>query len=214
MMKLVTGLLVVGLAAMVVFQCGCDENGAAGRGREQPAGDLAKKPAGNPVVVVETSEGTIRIELDAEKAPISVKNFLQYVDQGFYDGTIFHRVMDGFMIQGGGFTPDMQQKPTHATIKNEAQNGLENRIGTVAMARTPDPHSASAQFFINVKDNDFLNHTAPTARGWGYCVFGKVVDGMEVVNRIKTVRTGTVAGMENVPVTPVVIKTVRRATGG
>lgn len=140
MMQLVTGLLMAGLVAMAIFQCGCDDNGAAGRGQEQPAGDLAEKPAGNPVVVMETSEGTIRIELNAEKAPISVKNFLQYVDQGFYDGTIFHRVISTFMIQGGGFTPDMRQKPTHATIKNEAANGLMNKVGTVAMARTSDPH--------------------------------------------------------------------------
>jgi len=210
-MQLVTGLLVVGLAAMVVFQCGCDENGAAGRGREQPAGDLAEKPAGNPVVVMETSEGTIRIELNADKAPISVKNFLQYVDEKFYDGTIFHRVMGTFMIQGGGFTPDMRQKATHAMIKNEAANGLANDRGTIAMARTNVVDSATAQFFINVADNRALNHNV---QGYGYAVFGRVIDGLDVVDRIRTVRTGTVGGMENVPVSPVVIKTVRRASGG
>ncbi len=211
MMQLVTGLLVAGLAAMVVFQCGCDENGAAGRGQEQPAGDLAEKPAGNPVVVMETSEGTIRIELNAEKAPISVRNFLQYVDEGFYDGTIFHRVISTFMIQGGGFTPDMRKKAVRPPIKNEAANGLTNGRGTIAMARTNVVDSATAQFFINVADNKDLNHNV---RDYGYAVFGRVIDGLDVVDRIRTVRTGTVAGMENVPVTPVVIKTVRRATGG
>lgn len=211
MMQLVTDLLVVGLAAMVVFQCGCDDKGAADRGREQPAGDLAEKPAGNPVVVMETSEGTIRIELNADKAPISVKNFLQYVDEGFYDGTIFHRVVEGStmqVIQGGGFTPDMRQKPTHAMIKNEAANGLANDRGSIAMARTNVVDSATSQFYINVKDNGFLNHNV---QGYGYAVFGRVIDGLDVVDRIRTVRTATVAGMENVPVTPVVIKTARRA---
>ncbi len=215
MMQLVTGLLVVGLLAMVVFQCGCDANRGAGKADGQAKSEPAKppKPAepaeqGNPVVVMETSEGTIRIELNADKAPISVKNFLQYVDEKFYDGTIFHRVMDGFMIQGGGFTPDMRQKPTHAMIKNEAANGLANDRGTIAMARTNAVDSATAQFFINVVDNQGLNHNV---QGYGYAVFGRVIDGLDVVNRIKTVRTGTVAGMPNVPLTPVLIKTVRRA---
>ncbi len=212
MMQLVTGLLVVGLAATVVFQCGCDANRGPGKEPGQAKSEPAK-PAeqGNPVVVMETSEGTIRIELNAEKAPISVKNFLQYVDEGFYDGTIFHRVMGTFMIQGGGFTPDMRQKPTHAMIKNEAANGLMNDRGTIAMARTNVVDSATAQFFINVVDNQGLNHNV---QGYGYAVFGRVTDGLDVVDRIKTVRTGTVGGMENVPVTPVLIKTVRRATGG
>ncbi|NIA21028.1 MAG: peptidyl-prolyl cis-trans isomerase [Anaerolineaceae bacterium] len=194
---------------MVVFQCGCDAN----RGPAKVPGQAKSEPAppaeqGNPVVVMETSEGAIRIELNADKAPISVKNFLQYVDEKFYDGTIFHRVIDGFMIQGGGFTPDMRKKPTHAPIKNEAANGLANDRGTIAMARTNVVDSATAQFYINVADNRALNHSP---QSYGYAVFGRVIDGLEVVDRIRTVRTGTSAGMKNVPLTPVVIKTVRRA---
>lgn len=173
--------------------------------QEQP------KAAGNPVVVMETSEGTIRIELYPDKAPITVANFLQYVDAKFYDGTIFHRVIPTFMVQGGGFTPDMQQKATLAQIKNEAANGLKNDRGTIAMARTRVVDSATAQFFINVTNNDFLNYRAPTPDAFGYCVFGTVTEGMDVVDRIKTVRTGYVRGMEDVPLTPVVIKSVRRA---
>jgi len=165
----------------------------------------------NPVVIMETSEGVLRIELFAEEAPETVNNFLQYVDDGFYDGTIFHRVMDGFMIQGGGFTPQMKQKATHAPVQNEAANGLKNLRGTLAMARTGDPHSATAQFFINVVDNGSLDHTAPTQSGYGYCVFGKVTEGMDVVDRIKGVETRTVGPFENVPVKPVLIQSVRRA---
>jgi len=148
--------------------------------------------------------------LDAEKAPITVANFLEYVDSGFYDSTIFHRVIDGFMIQGGGFKQGMSQKPTKEEIKNEANNGLQNKPYTIAMARTPSPHSASSQFFINVADNDFLNFSAPTAQGWGYCVFGKVVAGMDVVDRIKKVRTGNRAGHQDVPLEDVVIERAER----
>jgi peptidyl-prolyl cis-trans isomerase B (cyclophilin B) len=146
------------------------------------------------------------IELDAEKAPATVANFLRYVEAGAYDNTVFHRVIDGFMIQGGGFEPGMKQKPTSAPVKNEADNGLKNAAYTLAMARTSDPDSATAQFFINVADNDFLNHTAPTRQGWGYCVFGKVVEGKDVVDRIKKVRTGSRAGHQDVPQEDVIIE--------
>ena len=150
--------------------------------------------------------GVIALELDDAKAPKSVANFLAYVKSGHYDGTIFHRVINGFMIQGGGFTPDMQQKPTNAPIENEAANGLKNDIYTIAMARTNEPHSASAQFFINVKNNDFLNHTAPTERGWGYAVFGRVTSGQDVVDAIKGVPTGRRGYFDDVPLEAVVIE--------
>ena len=149
--------------------------------------------------------GVVTLELDEQKAPKTVANFLAYVKKGHYDGTIFHRVIPGFMVQGGGFAPGMAQKPTDAMIENEANNGLKNDNYTVAMARTNAPHSASAQFFINVSDNGFLNHTAPTAQGWGYAVFGKVVDGKDVVDRIKAVRTGRKNGHDDVPSDDVVI---------
>ena len=150
--------------------------------------------------------GVIALELDDAKAPKSVANFLAYVKSGHYDGTIFHRVINGFMIQGGGFTPDMQQKPTNAPIENEAANGLKNDIYTIAMARTNEPHSASAQFFINVKNNDFLNHTAPTPRGWGYAVFGRVTSGQDVVDAIKGVPTGRRGYFDDVQLEAVVIE--------
>lgn len=165
----------------------------------------------NPVVLMETSVGNVRIELDQKNAPISVNNFLSYVDDKFYDGTIFHRVISNFMIQGGGFTPDMQQKPTKAQIKNEAGNGLKNKKGTLAMARTMVVDSATAQFFINVVDNDFLDHRDDSSQGYGYAVFGKVVEGMDVVDKMKSVKTGTKMGFGDVPMETVVIKSVRRA---
>jgi peptidyl-prolyl cis-trans isomerase B (cyclophilin B) len=149
--------------------------------------------------------GAITLELDAKKAPKSVENFVAYVKAGHYDGTIFHRVMDNFMIQGGGFNDKMVQKPTKAAIKNEADNGLKNNKYTIAMARTNDPHSATAQFFINVADNDFLNFSSPTERGWGYAVFGKVTAGMDVVDNIKKVKTGNNGFHQNVPLEPVTI---------
>ena len=149
--------------------------------------------------------GTITLELDAEKAPKSTENFLNYVNSGHYDGTIFHRIIDGFMIQGGGFIPGLDQKPTQAPIENEANNGLKNNAYTIAMARTSDPHSASAQFFINVKNNDFLNHTAPTSQGWGYAVFGKVVSGQDVVDALRKVPTGRRGYHDDVPKTDVLI---------
>lgn len=153
-----------------------------------------------------TSHGDIVVALDAEKAPKTVENFLQYVRDGFYDGTVFHRVIEGFMVQGGGFGLDMSQKPTRAPIDNEADNGLTNSAGTVAMARTMDPHSATAQFFINAGDNTFLNHTGHSPEGWGYCVFGRVVDGSDVVTRINKVATTTRAGHQDVPAEDVVLE--------
>ena len=158
------------------------------------------------MILMKTSKGDIKLELDAEKAPKTVANFLAYVEAGHYNGTIFHRVMDNFMIQGGGFDADMNQKDAPNTVENEAKNGLKNEVGTIAMARTPDPHSASAQFFINVNDNGFLNY--PGQDGWGYCVFGKVVEGMDVVNEIKGVRTGNAGFHQNVPVEAVTITEV------
>ena len=158
------------------------------------------------MVKLHTNFGTIVLELDAAKAPETVKNFLAYVEAGHYDNTIFHRVIDGFMIQGGGFEPGMQQKPTSVPIQNEATNGLKNDRYTIAMARTGDPHSATAQFFINVKENAFLNHTAPSGQGWGYCVFGKVVEGMDVVDKIKGVKTGSKGFHQDVPAEDVVIQ--------
>lgn len=158
------------------------------------------------MVKLHTNFGEIVLELDAEKAPITVANFLQYVENGFYDNTIFHRVIDSFMIQGGGFESDMSQKATNANIKNEANNGLKNKKYTIAMARTPNPDSASSQFFINTADNDFLNFTAPTSQGWGYCVFGKVTSGSEVVDKISKVKTGSRNGHQDVPQENVVIE--------
>jgi len=171
---------------------------------------LAANAAGNPQVRMTTSLGVIEIELDAKKAPKTVANFLQYVDSGFYNGTIFHRVIPGFMIQGGGFTSKMDEKPTRAPIPNEADNGLKNMAGTIAMARTPDPHSASAQFFINTVDNPNLDHRSKTLPGWGYAVFGKVTKGMEVVKKIEQVPTGNVDMHQNVPLKPVVIRKITR----
>ena len=161
----------------------------------------------NPKVELHIAgEGVVTLELDEQKAPKTVANFLSYVKKGHYDGTIFHRVIDGFMIQGGGFAPGMNQKPTDAPIENEANNGLKNDKYSIAMARTSAPHSASAQFFINVADNAFLNHTAPTPQGWGYAVFGKVVGGQDVVDKIEKVKTGRSGFHDDVPVDPVIIE--------
>jgi cyclophilin family peptidyl-prolyl cis-trans isomerase len=165
----------------------------------------------NPVVVMVTSKGTIKIEVDQAKAPISAANFLAYVNDKYYDGTIFHRVIPNFMIQGGGFDPAMKQKPTKAPIKNEAGNGLKNTRGTLAMARTGVVDSATAQFFINVKDNGFLDHKDTSTQGFGYAVFAKVIEGMDVVDAIKSVPTGSKGGHQDVPVEPVVIESVRLA---
>lgn len=157
-------------------------------------------------VTLKTNHGDITLEMFADKAPKTVENFISYVKEGFYDGTIFHRVIDGFMIQGGGFTDEMEQKETKAPVENEANNGVSNDKGTVAMARTQDPHSATAQFFINVRDNDFLNFTSESVNGWGYCVFAKVTDGMDVVEKIKNVKTGSHGFHQDVPVEAVVIE--------
>lgn len=165
--------------------------------------------AANPNVEMVTSMGTVRIELYPDKAPKTVENFLQYVKDRFYDGTVFHRVIPGFMVQGGGFGPEMEQKKTRDPIANEAQNGLKNEKGTLAMARTPNPHSATAQFFVNVANNDFLNFSGPTQQGFGYCVFGRVTQGMDVIDKIVAVPTGNRGGHEKVPLTPVLIKSMR-----
>ena len=171
--------------------------------------DAAETAAKNPVVLMQTNLGRIKLELFAKEAPLSVKNFLDYTAGGFYDGTVFHRVISNFMIQGGGFTADMQQKKTNAPIKNEADNGLKNLRGTIAMARTMIVDSATAQFFINVKDNGFLNHSDKTMKGYGYAVFGKVIEGMDVVDKIAAVRTGVLRGFPDVPLPPVVIESLK-----
>jgi peptidyl-prolyl cis-trans isomerase B (cyclophilin B) len=172
---------------------------------------MNQNPQGNPIVVIETNMGTITVELDAENAPNTSENFLAYVDDGYFVGTTFHRVIPGFMVQGGGITADMQDKPSNrAPIQNEANNGLTNDRGTLAMARTGDPHSATSQFFINHKDNDFLNFSAETMQGWGYAVFGKVIDGMDVVDAIAQVPTGNKRGHQNVPLEPITITAVSR----
>ncbi|QYK03241.1 peptidylprolyl isomerase [Shewanella psychrotolerans] len=160
------------------------------------------------MIIMQTNHGEIKIELDAEKAPVTAANFVKYVEDGFYDGTIFHRVIDGFMVQGGGFTEDMAQKRVNESIENEANNGLSNKVGTIAMARTSDPHSATAQFFININDNTFLDFKSESSQGWGYCVFGKVVEGMDVVNQIKAVATGNRGMHQDVPLEAVIIEKV------
>jgi cyclophilin family peptidyl-prolyl cis-trans isomerase len=164
-----------------------------------------EKMSANPMIKLETSKGTMMIELDAEKAPLSSANFVKYVTEGFYDGLIFHRVIPNFMVQGGGMNPDMSEKGNKTPIKNEANNGLKNDRGTLAMARTNDPHSATSQFFINLKNNDFLNHTSETPAGWGYAVFGKVSDGLDVIDEIAKVKTGNHGGHGDVPLEPVLI---------
>ncbi len=163
--------------------------------------------AANPQVELKTNQGTIVLELDADKAPKTTENFLQYVKDGHYNGTIFHRVIDNFMIQGGGFEAGMKEKPTRTPIQNEAKNGLKNVTGSIAMARTPNPHSASAQFFINLKDNTFLDY--PGQDGWGYAVFGKVVQGIDIVQKLAKVATGNAGGHQNVPTTPIVIESAK-----
>lgn len=174
--------------------------------------DAKQTPTGgnmsNPQIKFETSKGDFTAELYADKAPKTVANFVSYVEAGFYDGTIYHRVIPGFMIQGGGMNPDMSEKPNNAPIENEADNGLANEIGTLAMARTNDPHSATSQFFINVSNNTFLNHTSPTPQGWGYAVFGKVTDGMDVVKAIESVKTGNHGPHSDVPLEPVIMNKV------
>jgi cyclophilin family peptidyl-prolyl cis-trans isomerase len=200
----------------LVLAHGCDEpkgNSTSGKGEPmpQPAKSEPLQPmsATNPVLLMETSMGKIKIELFADEAPITVDNFLKYANDKFYDGTVFHRVIPNFMVQGGGFTPGMKEKKTQPPIKNESSNGVPNKRGTLAMARTPAPDSASSQFFINVKDNSFLNKKE-AQDGVGYCVFGRVLEGMDVVDKIVAVPTGNVGGHGNVPVADVAIKSVRR----
>ena len=185
---------------------------------EESVVEVAEKPAPmveqakeTDMVIIKTTLGDIKVKLAADKAPLTVANFLAYADAGHYNGTIFHRVIDGFMIQGGGFDAKMSQKPTRAPIKNEAANGLQNKRGTIAMARTAVVDSATSQFFINVKDNGFLDFRAPNPQGFGYCVFGEVVEGMDVVDKIKSARTGVQAGMSDVPVETIEIVSVTRA---
>jgi peptidyl-prolyl cis-trans isomerase B (cyclophilin B) len=180
----------------LLFCCAMQSSYSSTHGTNQIKGNKT-------MVKLHTNKGDITLQLDAEKAPVTVKNFLEYVNSGFYSGTIFHRVIGNFMIQGGGFEPDMKQKKTNPPIKNEAANGLKNDKYTIAMARTGDPNSATAQFFINVKDNDFLNY--PGQDGWGYCVFGKVVEGKEVVDAIRNVKTGNRSGFQDVPLEDVII---------
>ena len=195
-MKHLTGLI---LAAVVGFLP------VTGYSQDNPSN---AKGANMVKVTMETSKGVITLELDSEKAPVSVENFVKYAKAGHYDGTVFHRVIPGFMIQGGGFDTDMKQKDTNPPIKIEADNGLKNTKGTVAMARTSDPNSATSQFFINVADNAFLDHKSPTQQGWGYAVFGQVTDGMDVVDSIEKVKTGDNYGHQNVPLEEVIIRKV------
>lgn len=170
----------------------------------------AEKTPSTTTVRMTTNLGVIDIELEPQRAPASSANFLKYVDRGFYNGTIFHRVIPGFMIQGGGFQPGLKEKPTDAPVRNEADNGLKNSKGTIAMARTPDPDSATAQFFINAADNDFLNHRSKTPQGWGYAVFGKVTQGLDVVKKVESVATKSVGPYDNVPDKDVIIQKVER----
>lgn len=203
------------LVSLSVLLLGCKENTPMPQPtapKAQPAAAKTPTSSNVPLVEITTSMGKIRVELDEAKAPITVKNFLRYVDEGFYDGTIFHRVINGFMIQGGGFTESMQQKSTHEPIKNEATNGLKNVLGTLAMARTSVVDSATAQFFINVADNAFLDNRGTDAQSYGYAVFGKVTQGLDVVDKIKAVPVSNRGPIENVPTQAVVILSVKRVT--
>jgi peptidyl-prolyl cis-trans isomerase B (cyclophilin B) len=198
-LRFMRGLALVGLIPLVSLSA----QAASPSNSTQQQGVTSMSTA--PRVKMSTNQGDFIISLNAEKAPKTVANFLAYVKDGFFDGTIFHRVIDGFMIQGGGFEPGLKQKPTKAPVENEANNGLKNNKYTLAMARTSDPHSATAQFFINVANNDFLNHTAPTAQGWGYAVFGEVVEGQDVIDKMKGVPTANSGFHQNVPTNDVVI---------
>ncbi len=198
-------IFIISLLAMSLMACNAADKATESNKTTQSHGD---KMAVNPKIKIETTLGDITLELDATKAPTSTENFLSYVKDGHYDGTIFHRVIPNFMVQGGGMKPDMSEKKSKASIKNEANNGLKNLRGTVAMARTNDPHSASSQFFINVKDNAFLDHKSEDMQGWGYAVFGKVVDGMDVVDKIEKVETGTTGFHQDVPKDAVILNKV------
>lgn len=197
---------VFSICAMLLVGCeNKNENAAEPTAATETQENVA---VNNPLIEMKTSLGTIVIKLDAQNAPVTVQNFVTYVNEGFYNGTIFHRVIPDFMIQGGGFTADFTQKPTNEPIKNEADNGLKNKRGTIAMARTMDPNSASAQFFINVKDNNFLDHRDKIPQGWGYAVFGQVVDGMNVVDEIAKQKTGSRAGHDDVPLNNITIESM------
>ena len=198
-------IFIISLLALSLMACNAADKATESNKSMQSHGD---KMAVNPKIKIETTLGDITLELDATKAPTSTENFLSYVKDGHYDGTIFHRVIPNFMVQGGGMNPDMSEKESKAPIKNEANNGLKNLRGTVAMARTNDPHSASSQFFINVKDNAFLDHKSEDMQGWGYAVFGKVVDGMDVVDKIEKVETGTTGFHQDVPKDAVILNKV------
>jgi len=200
-LRLVRSLLLLGILPFVFFSAHAAPPSTSTSTSQQGVTSMST----NPRVKMTTSLGDIVITLDAVKAPKTVANFLAYVKEGFYNGTIFHRVIDGFMVQGGGFTSGLKQKPTKANVENEANNGLKNNKYTLAMARTNEPHSATAQFFINVANNDFLNHTAPTSQGWGYAVFGEVTEGKEVVDKMRAVATANSGFHQNVPTTDLVI---------
>lgn len=207
-----TRIGVVTLAAVLAcasYARAADGVAAPAKSKEAVAASPQAAPGKNPVVQVKTSLGSFDVELYADKAPATVKNFLSYAEAGFYDGTVFHRVIRDFMVQGGGMTKDLQQKQTNPPVKNEADNGLKNTVGMVAMARTSAPDSATSQFFVNTKDNAFLDHRGKTPTGWGYAVFGKVVSGLDVVRKIEAVETGSKGGMQDVPKTPVVIESVK-----
>lgn len=200
------------LAAALVFATAAraaETEAAPAKAKEATGATVQAATGKNPVVQVKTSLGSFDVELYADKAPATVKNFLAYAESGHYDGTVFHRVIRDFMVQGGGMTKDMQQKPTNPPVKNEADNGLKNTLGTVAMARTSAVDSATSQFFVNTKDNAFLDHRGKTPTGWGYTVFGKVTSGLDVVRKIEAVETGSKGGMQDVPKTPVVIESVK-----
>ncbi len=198
-------IFIISLLAMSLMACHAADRATESNKTTQSHGD---KMAANPKIKIETTLGDITLELDATKAPTSTENFLSYVKEGHYDGTIYHRVIPNFMVQGGGMNPDMSEKESKAPIKNEANNGLKNLRGTVAMARTNDPHSASSQFFINVKDNAFLDHKSEDMQGWGYAVFGKVVEGMDIVDKIEKVETGTTGFHQDVPKDAVILNKV------
>jgi len=207
---------IIVLASLIVSACtllGCRSCDGPSRANHRQAGKQSVQSSSVVLVEIRTSMGPIRLELWPDKAPQTVANFLRYVDDGFYDGTVFHRVIDGFMIQGGGMTAQLQPKQTYPPIPNEADENRKNLRGTIAMARTPQVDSATSQFFINVVDNPFLDHKDDTTRGFGYCVFGRVVEGMETVDRISKVPTTTRSGYQDVPVEPVVIESVRRIAG-
>lgn len=207
-MKQITYLQTGLLACIFLLGFNLSTHASEPKTNEPTTTDLQNRTTTMAMITIQTNQGNIQIELNGEKAPKTVANFLSYIEDDFFNGTIFHRVIPGFMIQGGGFDAEMQQKPTKGTVENEANNGLANDTGTIAMARTPDPHSATAQFFINLKDNDFLNFSSETSQGWGYAVFGKVTEGMDIVEKIAKVQTGSHGPHQDVPVETVLIESI------